>query len=209
MNEERPTASGEPRPRQPAPGGPPEPREPQEPREQTEPEPPPMAPASAAVVKALGSCLGVGFLPLAPGTWGSLVAFTAWLALVKFVAPHKGAAFVDMLALALFVFFSLVTLGLGGPAERAARARDPRWFVLDELAGAFLALYGLAGYNLLWAAGAFLLFRLLDASKLGAIGWADRKLSGGMGIWVDDLFAGAAANLTFRGGLVLASWLMR
>jgi len=165
---------------------------------------PPMAPGRAFVVKMLGSCFGLGFLPFAPGTWGSLAAFGAWVAMLKLCGPGARPGFVDMLTLALTVTLSFITLGLGGPAERAARAKDPRWFVLDELAGAFLALYGLAGYNPWWAAGAFLFFRLLDATKFGAIGWADRKFSGGVGILMDDLFAGAAANLTVRG----AVWLL-
>jgi phosphatidylglycerophosphatase A len=202
------TEGPEPRPPQPGPpSGPQAPREPQAPKASEgpeEPELPPLTPGRAFVVKLRGSCFGLGFLPFAPGTWGSLAAFAAWLALVRLAGPHMRSGFVDMVVIALMVFLSFATLGLGGPAERAARAKDPRWFVLDELAGAFLALYGLAGYNVWWAAGAFLFFRLLDASKFGAIGWAERKFSGGVGILMDDLFAGAAANLTFRG----AVWLL-
>jgi len=196
-------------PEEPKPPVPRDSRTPQETQASQDSDCAPMSPGRAFVVKALGSCFGLGFLPKAPGTWGSLAAFATWLVLARMVWSQAHPGWTDTMAVALSLFFSFVTLGLGGPAERAARKKDPQWFVLDELAGAFLALYGLAGYNLWWAAGAFLFFRLLDVSKFGAIGWADRKLSGGMGILMDDLFAGAAANLTFRGAVVMAGWLVR
>lgn len=167
---------------------------------------PPLLGAKAALVKVLGSCFGAGYLPLAPGTWGSLVAFAAWLVGRQLAAnANLRPGLVDMVCFLLSVVFALATLGLGTLAERAAGRLDPQWFVLDELAGAFLALYGLAGYNLWAAAGAFLLFRLLDATKLGLIGRAERWLRGGMGILMDDIFAGAAANLIVRGVIGAAS----
>jgi phosphatidylglycerophosphatase A len=170
---------------------------------------PPLLGAKATAVKVLGSFFGTGFLPLAPGTWGSLAALAIWL-VGRNLAAGAGMrpGLVDAGCILLSIFFALATLGLGGAAERAAAARDPRWFVLDELAGAFLALYGLAAYNLPFAAAAaFLLFRLLDVTKLGAIGWAQRGVKGGVGILLDDLFAGALANLIVRAAAwVLVRW---
>jgi phosphatidylglycerophosphatase A len=166
---------------------------------------PPLLGAKATAVKVLGSFFGAGYLPLAPGTWGSLAALAIWLGLRHAVlGAGLRAALADNLCFLLSAGFAMATLALGRSAERVAQAPDPRWFVLDELAGAFLALYGLAGYNSwLWlAAGSFLLFRLLDATKFGLIGWTERRLRGGMGILMDDLFAGAAANLVARG----AAW---
>jgi phosphatidylglycerophosphatase A len=166
---------------------------------------PPLVGAKAMAVKVLGSFFGAGYLPLAPGTWGSLAALVIWLWLRGAVlGAGLRAGLADNLCFLLCAGFAMAALALGRSAERVAQAADPRWFVLDELAGAFLALYGLAGYNgWLWlAAGSFLLFRLLDATKLGLIGWTERRLRGGMGILMDDLFAGAAANLAVRG----AAW---
>jgi phosphatidylglycerophosphatase A len=171
---------------------------------------PPLVGAAAGAVKVLGSFFGAGFLPLAPGTWGSLAALAIWLA-----GRELGARFglstgkLDWLCLLASAGCFAATLALGKLAERAAGRGDPRWFVLDELGGAFLALWGLAGYNdrpgfqLVLVAGAFLLFRLLDATKLGPIGWVDRRLTGGLGMLLDDLLAGAFANLAVRGAALL------
>ncbi len=169
---------------------------------------PPLGRVAGAAVKVLGSFFGAGFLPMAPGTWGSLAAFGLWLA-GRDLAIRAGISgdLVDIYSFLAAVAFFAATLVLGRPAERAAGSYDPKWFVLDELGGTFLALYGLAGYNhtlsLLLASGAFLLFRVLDATKLGLIGWADRRMTGGLGILMDDLFAGAAANLIVRGAALL------
>jgi phosphatidylglycerophosphatase A len=184
-----------------------------EPKPPKPPPGPPLGGAAAMSVKVLGSFFGAGFLPLAPGTWGSLVALAIWLfaqrpLLEAGIKPVR----IDMFCFLFAAGFFLATLALGRLAERAAGRYDPQWFVLDELGGAFLALYGLAGYNqpqhghlqLVFVAGAFLLFRVLDATKLGMIGWADRRMTGGLGILMDDLFAGAAANLTVRG----VAWLL-
>ena len=176
------------------------------------PRPPPSPPITGiwgVVVKVLGSFFGAGFLPLAPGTWGSLAALAIWfLGRDAAIAAGMTVGQMDVGCFLLSAIFAAATLALGSLAERAAGRYDPPWFVLDELSGAFLALYGLAGYNhaplLLSAAGAFLLFRVLDATKLGVIGWADRRLTGGVGILMDDLFAGAVATLTVRG----VAWLL-
>ena len=63
---------------------------------------------------------------------------------------------------------------------------------MDEFAGQWIALLGLARPSLLGLAAAFLLFRLLDITKPGPIGWADRQ-GGPAGVMADDLIAGAIA----------------
>lgn len=122
---------------------------------------------------------GVGFAPVAPGTVGSLVAVVlgAGLMLVPFGVP-SGA----LLA---------VVAGLWA-VERAGAQHDPGWVVIDEFAGQWLALLGLARVTVAGLAAAFLLFRLLDVVKPGPIGWADRQ-GGTTGVMADDVIAGAIA----------------
>jgi phosphatidylglycerophosphatase A len=150
------------------------------------------------VAKALGSFFGVGFLPMAPGTWGSLAAFLIYI-------PIRQLGLDDhtMGCLLMFLLFSIASLAVGAAAERAAGQQDPGWFVLDEMAGVFLALYGLAGYNFAFAGAAFLLFRLFDITKIVGIRWVERQLKGSVGILVDDLVAASYANLPIRLGVVL------
>jgi phosphatidylglycerophosphatase A len=164
---------------------------------------PPLARGRANAAKLLGSFFGTGFLPMAPGTWGSLAALIIYVLALSFTRLEP-AAFGSLGCLLLFLLFSMASLALGGDAQRAAAHKDPRWFVLDEMAGVFLALFALAPYNFLFAGLAFLLFRLFDALKIGVVGQVDRRLGGTVGILLDDWVAGAMANLLVRG----LAWVM-
>ena len=71
---------------------------------------------------------------------------------------------------------------------------DPGWVVIDEVAGQWIAMLGLAGISATGLAAAFLGFRILDVWKPGPVGWADRQ-PGAFGIMADDVLAGAAVAL--------------
>ncbi len=123
---------------------------------------------------------GSGFVPFAPGTAGALLGLLLGVPLL--LAPP------GMLAIAAL----LVSL-LGLWAIRAARVEgDPGWVVIDEIAGQFVALLGLARPTIVGLAVAFALFRLFDIVKPGPVGWADRQ-GGAAGIMADDLIAGGIA----------------
>lgn len=144
---------------------------------------------------------GIGMIPFAPGTWGSLEG----LAIAAFINARFEKAFLWILAKALGVFF----LGVywSGRSEPAAAAKDPGPIVIDEVAGQLLAsapcalpqFHNAAG---LWLAS-FLLFRLFDIWKPGPI----RKLQdlpGGWGIMLDDVAAGFLAGaITYGIGRLL------
>lgn len=127
-----------------------------------------------------------GLLPLAPGTWGTLAALPfAWG--VATVAGGGG-----------LLVASLVVFAAGIPAAatyiRHADADDPAAVVVDEVAGVWLALTVAAPGWLAYALG-FALFRLFDITKPWPVGWLDRNISGGLGVMLDDMAAGAYAGL--------------
>lgn len=127
----------------------------------------------------IASSGGVGFFPWAPGTAGSAVALLVGLLLFQ-IGGHI------LLAIAV-----LAAVGGGIWAIRAANAKDdPGWVVIDEVAGQWITLLGLSHVSWGGAIVAFLLFRLLDITKPGPIGWADR-MNTPSGIMADDVIAGA------------------
>ncbi len=127
---------------------------------------------------ASGGC--VGFAPVAPGTVASLVALV------------PGALLLSLPAYALSIAILLATIG-GLWAIRGLHIDDdPSWVVIDEFAGQWVALLGLAHASLTGLLTAFAIFRFLDVVKPGPIGWADRQ-SGAAGIMADDIIAGAIA----------------
>ena len=128
--------------------------------------------------RLIASGCGCGFVPFAPGTVASLATLIPG-ALLLHISP------------ALLPAAALLSALAGLWAIRAARIEgDPGWVVIDEVAGQLLALYGLARASLAGLLAAFLIFRLLDVSKPGPVGWADRQ-GGAAGIMADDLLAGA------------------
>ncbi|HTI00190.1 MAG TPA: phosphatidylglycerophosphatase A [Acidisoma sp.] len=128
----------------------------------------------------------VGFFPWAPGTAGSLLALVLGAGLLAW-----GGHLVLLVA-------ALLAWGVGLWAIRAAEARDdPGWVVIDEVAGQWLTLLGLLHLTWIGAAVAFALFRLLDITKPGPIGWADRMNSPG-GIMLDDVIAGVIGAVLIR-----------
>jgi phosphatidylglycerophosphatase A len=132
------------------------------------------------MVRAIAGGFGTGRAPVAAGTVASAVATLA------------GAALLWWSPFALPAAVLLATFG-GLWAIRVAQIEgDPGWVTIDEFAGQWIAMLGLASVTPIGLLAAFLLFRLLDVAKPGPVGWADRQ-PGAAGIMADDLIAGALA----------------
>lgn len=141
------------------------------------------------------SCFGLGYLPIAPGTWGSLPPALVFGLMCHFGAP-SALTLIVMVVLACVGSFICVKFA---PAVIAATGKsDPREVVADELAGqaiTFLAVPFLfteeisAGQVWFTAIIGFLVFRIFDIVKP----WPIRKLEKfpqGWGVLADDLMAG-------------------
>ncbi|MEO6964284.1 MAG: phosphatidylglycerophosphatase A [Acidobacteriaceae bacterium] len=143
---------------------------------------------------ALATFFGTGFLRPAPGTWGSLAGLLLWLVAAHWLHPSR-------LHLAIgTAIAALIALLLGIPASaivaREAATDDPSFVVLDEVAGQWVALIGvalIAATPRLWEwVAAFLLFRIFDILKPSPAREFDRMHSG-FGIMMDDIAAGVYA----------------
>lgn len=141
-----------------------------------------------------------GLIRPAPGTWGSLAALpAAWG--IHALAGFPGLVFATV----------IVTLAGIKVIERYVEdvlEEDPSEVVIDEVVGMWVALWPISygadavGVSVLalWPGivTAFVLFRLLDITKPGPIGWADRR-GGPTGVMLDDLFAGALTAILVVG----------
>ncbi|MEY3038342.1 MAG: hypothetical protein RL143_909 [Pseudomonadota bacterium] len=127
--------------------------------------------------------LGSGAAPKAPGTFGTLAAIPLWL------------LFADLPILsyiAVIVVASLVGIWLCGQTSKDLGVHDHGGIVWDEFVGLWITYISLPE-GWLWVLFGFLLFRLFDIWKPWPIGWADSKVSGGLGIMLDDILAGFMA----------------
>ena len=144
-------------------------------------------------VKAvLWTSFGLGLSPFASGTVGSLGGVA--LAAVALLLPAGLPAQLYLAGAALAVF--LVGIPLGDAAERHYGRKDPGPFVIDEVAGYLVTVIGhpLHAHPLLVLGAAFFAFRATDVLKPWPANVADKKLPGGLGIMLDDVFAGVYAN---------------
>ena len=135
---------------------------------------------------------GVGYLPVAPGTFGSLVGIGVFVLLKWWL--------VQVIAL---VVITLAGIWAASRVERILGSKDPGKVVVDEVAGQMIALLPLSLLALgkLWIIVSFILFRLFDIFKP----YPARRfeaLRGGLGIMADDLVAG------FYGAVIVAILMM-
>ena len=131
----------------------------------------------ARLIASFGGC---GFVPAAAGTVGSLAALLLGIPLMS-LSP-----------LALPVAALLAACTGVWAIGKADAGNDPGWVVIDEVAGMWITMIPLARPTPIGLLAAFLLFRLLDITKPGPIGWADRQHNPA-GVMADDLIAGAIA----------------
>lgn len=140
---------------------------------------------------ALATCLGVGYAPVAPGTFGSLAGLALW-ALMPVSIQGQATGIVLSFGAGAWA---------GSAAERHFRTTDPAPVVIDELMGMLVTLF----MNPVGWGGAllgFLWFRLFDIVKPYPANRLER-LPGGIGIMADDFVAAVYANLALRISLTM------
>jgi phosphatidylglycerophosphatase A len=138
---------------------------------------------------ALG--FGAGLAPVAPGTFGTLVALPL-AALLRAYAPDS------VYLIALVIAFA-VGVWAAGRTGRELGVGDHGAIVWDEVVAFLLVLY-FVGADPLREAFAFLLFRFFDIVKPPPANYIDRHWHGGFGVMADDILA------AFYALLVLSLW---
>ena len=149
--------------------------------------------------RVLTSFFGLGFLPLAPGSWGSLP-----VPIIFGLCASLGVttAAISVVRAALIVVASVVCVSFSSSAIEACGRKDPGEVVVDEVAGqavAFLMLPCLDSTVAIWTAAAigFVAFRVFDIIKPPPCRQLE-NLPDGWGILADDLAAGVYAAITLQ-----------
>ncbi len=142
------------------------------------------------LVVFLASGAYVGYVPVASGTFGSLLALPLLIALDR--SGWSAAVVVVLLAVA-----SVLAMVIAGRASRIYGVHDSSRIVIDEVCG--MAIAGALMPPTVWNLTlAFLVFRFFDIVKPFPAGYFDRDVKNGMGVVTDDLIAGVYANLVVR-----------
>lgn len=132
---------------------------------------------------------GSGLAPKAPGTFGTLVAIPLFILLAELSLP---------VYLSLCVVATLLGIYLSGYSAKALKVHDHPGIVWDEICGYLITMIAFvpSWQNILIG---FCLFRLFDIFKPWPIKLIDSKVSGGLGIMLDDVIAGLFAWLCLYG----------
>ncbi len=139
----------------------------------------------------IATFFGIGYIPIAPGTWGSFFAIILW-----FLIPVQ-SVFIRILLIVIVFIIGLIT---SNKIVSNTTEKDPSRIVIDEVVGMWITLISVPSlafpedYFLIVIA--FLLFRFFDISKIPPIKQLE-SLKDGLGIMADDVMAGVYAGFLF------------
>ena len=138
----------------------------------------------------IASLGGIGLIPFAPGTFGSIFA---WLVFV--IMSH----FVNMLIYTIAIVF--IAIWVCEKASVNLIQKDHKSIVIDELAGMWVALVPVIYFasnqfeRIIYASLALVFFRVFDILKPCPISYFDKKYKNGFGIVLDDIIAGIFSGI--------------
>ncbi|MBT7077481.1 MAG: phosphatidylglycerophosphatase A [Pelagibacterales bacterium] len=131
------------------------------------------------------SVFGIGFIPFASGTFGSLAGLIIGYAL-------------NLINYNLFFIIIPMLFILGVIAsntyQKQTGEKDSSVIVIDEVVGQLIAMmFVMDDYVLVFIS--FIIFRLFDIYKPWPASYADKKMTGGFGVMLDDVFAGIYTSI--------------
>ena len=140
-----------------------------------------------AIFKNIATLGFIGYIPVAPGTFGSLVAFIFFFLLKPSVIFH------------IIILFLIIPAGImaSACAERLLNEKDSRHIVIDEFCGYFLSVLFIP-FSFWYSLAAFFLFRFFDILKPFPIKKIESSLKGGKGIMGDDIMAAVYTNIVLQ-----------
>ncbi|MGX2031331.1 MULTISPECIES: phosphatidylglycerophosphatase A family protein [Methylocaldum] len=128
---------------------------------------------------------GSGLAPVAPGTFGTLVAVPIYLLAANLSTPFYALTVIVLLIAGVYIC---------GRCEQQLNVQDHPGIVWDEITG-FLITMMFMPASWEWVLAGFLAFRLFDIWKPWPIAMLDRSVHGGLGIMLDDGLAGIYAAI--------------
>ena len=131
---------------------------------------------------------GLGKIPIAPGTFGTLAGILFVLGFNK-LGPKYETIFV-----VVFIIFAIL---ISDMAEAILKQKDPGCIVIDEIAGYVVTMVGIS-LSLNTIVAGFILFRFFDIIKPFPVKYFERNFKGGSGIVLDDLVAGILSSAVLR-----------
>ncbi len=131
------------------------------------------------LIRLLASFFGLGYAPVAPGTFGTLGGV-----LLYFIEGNN-----LLIRFLIFLFITLIGIPIADQADKSWETHDNGKIVIDEVAGYLLGVI-LIPFSWKSAVIAFFLFRFFDVLKIPPANLIDKKMGGGAGVMLDDTISG-------------------
>ncbi len=139
------------------------------------------------ILKYIATLGFIGYIPVAPGTFGTLTAFLFYILL-------RPSPFIHIVILFLIIPIGIIS---SHHAERLLNRKDSSHIVIDEFCGYLLSVLFIP-YSINYALAAFFLFRFFDILKPFPIKKIENALRGGTGVMADDIMASIYTNLILQ-----------
>lgn len=136
------------------------------------------------------SFFGVGFLPKAPGTWGTLATLPFLYGLGRFNPPF-------FLFIPFIIIVTLISSFVTETVQKKYNLHDPQFIVIDEVLGMSTAWLFIQKHNLAHLMLLFILFRAFDIKKVWPASFFDKKVEHGAGTILDDIVSGVYAGVVY------------
>ncbi len=136
------------------------------------------------------SVFGIGLLPRAPGTFGSIAS-------IPLVWGMEASTIPWIFFLPLLVFAIAGSSYIADITQKKYQVNDPSWIVIDEVLGMATGALFLEGARAVDLVLLFAYFRFFDIIKAWPASWIDRKIKNGLGTIGDDIIAGIYAGIFY------------
>jgi phosphatidylglycerophosphatase A len=136
------------------------------------------------------SFFGVGYLPVAPGTWGTLATLPFLYTIGRFNPPF-------FLFIPFIVIVTIISSFVAESVQKNLELHDPQFIVIDEVLGMTVAWLFIQFHNLSHLILLFILFRFFDIIKFWPATYFDKKVHHGAGTILDDIVSGIYAGLVY------------
>jgi phosphatidylglycerophosphatase A len=159
----------------------------------------------------LATGFGVGKIPFAPGTFGSILGVMIWFAVNYFFFTNPVASEMNSPQFLFWFLFIILSFIFGIKSatiyEKNSKKEDAKEVIIDEVCGQIITLftaYFMMGLfkqisvsfdNIIFLTLSFLAFRFFDITKPFVIGDVDKMVKGGFGVMIDDVLAGFAGSI--------------
>jgi len=149
-------------------------------------------------IRLLGTWFGLGDIPVAPGTFGTLGGIPIYLALLFLGKFFRNITLYHSFYFIFIITFFMISVYISDICEeKIFKKKDPSNVVIDEVLGYITTLFLVvprgAGNIVKVMIFAFGVFRILDISKPGPI-YKSQEFTNGIGVVLDDFLAGVIGN---------------